>query len=479
MIKVIPSHGFQFDAPIIQLIKIGSKGLIGQDYQMLVKRANEEIAHAAKSIEWLPGEVPIHLIAIGSYEYYGPNKNGDAFSEETCKKYHHTFVKHARFFRNHINKDKKKSYGIVKASFYNDKMKRIELLVALNGNQEAAKRNNGIIADRELEKLAKDEDIGVSMACKVAYDVCYACKNKSRNRSEYCLGIDEGGKCPGGGLKHRMGMVLEDGSIVFAYNPEPIFFDISHVHRPADRIAYVTGQLKAASYEIDLTVEQELEEPVWLYLQTENTDCQQVYKAAYDIAEHETTLLYRQDNYPTTNYIFIPSILSENYLPVIKIAEHPENWDILYQHQLILPWSIFAKDQTTYLLGLRHLPLLHNKIYRQKAALEKISSILQTTQAITKSAYDHTIPKSTVEDFSLHPRYCLRRSYQYSVITPPVQHKITIDNNLKLSLESDLIKYSAYQIGLLKSLEFHPLYAELIARFNWMQAYYGNRTLPK
>ena len=40
---------------------------------------------------------------------------------------------------------------------------------------------------------------------------------------------------------------MEDGHVLHADNPNPTFFDISHVFRPADRIAYVSGQLKAAS----------------------------------------------------------------------------------------------------------------------------------------------------------------------------------------------------------------------------------------
>jgi len=82
--------------------------------------------------------------------------------------------------------------------------------------------------------------------CKVAYDVCACCGNKARNRSEYCLGTDEGGMCKAGGCRNRLGQVNEDGSIVHVHNPDPLFFDISKVWKPADRIAYVLGQIKEA-----------------------------------------------------------------------------------------------------------------------------------------------------------------------------------------------------------------------------------------
>jgi hypothetical protein len=81
------------------------------------------------------------------------------------------------------------------------------------------------------------------MACKVALDCCSGCGNKARNRSEYC---DES-NCKYGGLKHNMSKVAADGHMLHADNPDPSFFDISNVYRPADRIAYVLGHAKAAS----------------------------------------------------------------------------------------------------------------------------------------------------------------------------------------------------------------------------------------
>jgi hypothetical protein len=84
----------------------------------------------------------------------------------------------------------------------------------------------------------------------VGYDLCSYCGNKAPNVKDYCTGTYEGGHCKAGGLKHNIGSLIEiDNGIhhLHADNPHPSFFDISHVTRPADRIAYVTGQLKTAS----------------------------------------------------------------------------------------------------------------------------------------------------------------------------------------------------------------------------------------
>jgi hypothetical protein len=193
----------------------------------------------------------------GDHTYSGPNvdshncnRNGDGFKRATCENYHPTFVKYARFYRSHKNKDPRKSYGLVKASEYSQRMKRIELLAALNGSLEAANRNGGLLADQEMEKLAAGKEIPVSMACRIPFDVCSYCGNKAPSPQEYCWGTDIGGMCKAGGLRDNMGALVEiDGGVhqLHADNPHPCFFDISHVFRPADRIAYVTGMLKAAS----------------------------------------------------------------------------------------------------------------------------------------------------------------------------------------------------------------------------------------
>lgn len=266
MTKIIPAGSYSFDEPLSQIIKLSDRGLRGSDLGGFIKRAGIKMADMMKKVAFEPGEVPIHLIAIGATEYYGPNRNGDGFTESCCRKYHNTFVKHARWYRNHKNKDTSQSYGIIKASAYNETMHRLELLVALNGTKEAATRNKGLVADKELEKLASGkEDWGVSMACKVAWDVCSVCGNRARTRDDYCLGVDEGGDCLGGGCKNNLCKVAENGIITYVDNPDPTWFDISDVFRPADRIAFVMGSMvKAAStrviggaelaYELGITV---------------------------------------------------------------------------------------------------------------------------------------------------------------------------------------------------------------------------------
>ncbi len=247
MIKVIQPNSQDFSEPVAALIKISSRGLLGADKEAFVKRAGQEFAEKLLHTKFAKDEVPVHLIAIGATEDYGPNRNADGFTRDCCRKYHQTFEKFAKFYRDHLNKNPAKSYGVVKVAAYNEPMKRIELICALNATKEAAERNGGLIADKEMEKLAKGDDIGVSMACKIPFDKCSSCGNKARTRAEYCDSVENGGHCKAGGLRHNLGRVLEDGHILHADNPDPTFFDISHVFRPADRIAYISGKLEKAA----------------------------------------------------------------------------------------------------------------------------------------------------------------------------------------------------------------------------------------
>jgi hypothetical protein len=247
MIKSILSSSYDFGEPPLQLVKSGANGLRGEDFRSFVKRAGFAMADVARKVELHPGEELIHGIALGTTEHYGPNRNGDGFKEAACRLYHPTFVKYARWYRHHANKDTKKSYGIIKYSHFNDDMKRIELLAALNRTKEAAERNGGLVADEELEALHDGKDVPTSMACKVAYDVCAGCGHKAKNRTEYCTGNDEGGMCKRGGVKNRMGFVHDDGFMNHVDNPHPHFFDWSKVYRGADRTSFADGILKAAA----------------------------------------------------------------------------------------------------------------------------------------------------------------------------------------------------------------------------------------
>jgi hypothetical protein len=329
MIKVIQPHSQDFSEPVAALIKVSSRGIIGSDKNAFVKRAGAEFVEKVSTIKFAKDEIPVHLIAIGATEDYGPNRNGDGFTRDCCRNYHQTFEKFARFYRDHANKNPAKSFGLVKASYYNEPMKRIELICALNGSKEAAERNGGLLADKEIEKLANDKDIPVSMACKIPFDKCSACGNTARTRAEYCDSVENGGHCKAGGLKHNIGRVLADGHILHADNPNPSFFDISHVFRPADRIAYVSGKLeKAASAGVisgaELAEHLGVTMPFGLGAEFASKKAAQQMQALQQLMQAEQELNTNQGGWLQTTLSANPAVqppIDVNAAPFAKMAE--------------------------------------------------------------------------------------------------------------------------------------------------------------
>jgi len=241
MLKLV-EPSWNFGSQVVSHVKIASTGIKGIDYKNLAKETSEEFAHDVKNlIKPASGEEYVHVIALGSLEYYGCNRVGDAFEVEVCKKYHPTFTKKAKWYRNHIHHDPSRSYGVVKLSHFDPKLNRIDLIAALNATKTAADRNGGLIADKELEKLYSGETIPVSMACYVSYDICSGCGHKAKNVYERCT--------PNicvkyGGCKDNLGKTFDDGHTLHVKNPDPVFFDISYVTVPADRIAFSIGLVK-------------------------------------------------------------------------------------------------------------------------------------------------------------------------------------------------------------------------------------------
>ena len=160
----------------------------------------------------------VHLIAMGCQEKYGFNRNGDGWPEPGLRKRHGTFVTHGGLYREHKNTGKEFSVGDVKASAYNDKMGRVELIVW--GDKDKA--------PDMYAKAASGKPLSFSMSAKVPYDVCSVCGNKAKGSAKYCPH-----------LKEAMCRYLPKfKKFAFAINDHPTFFDISEVKSPADRIAH-------------------------------------------------------------------------------------------------------------------------------------------------------------------------------------------------------------------------------------------------
>jgi len=213
--KLITAGSFDFSGPSVQIVPVSSRGT---DYGYMQKHASEGVFNELlKSLKPKAKQSIIHVIAVGDEETYGPNRNGDAFNKADNVKNHTSFKDIGHVFKNHKNNDPEKACGEVVATGYNDIMSRIELLLGLDNDK----------CSSELSKLDSGGDIPVSMGSMQDYDECSICKHKAPTADKHCSHI-----------KQMLGSVLGDGRKVYMKNPNPKYFDISLVFKPADRIAY-------------------------------------------------------------------------------------------------------------------------------------------------------------------------------------------------------------------------------------------------
>lgn len=231
MIKLVSSSDFNFDDASSRLIKHFSRGV---DLGNFTKTASSDsIREAIKKIAFDKDYTYVHVLAVGDTETTGPNRNADGFSGHWNKTAKDHFLS-GHLFKHHKNTDPELAVGKVALAEYNPDMGRIELVVGLNNTKCA----------EEVNKLSKGEDIAVSMGAKVAYDVCSICDKHSKSPAEYC---DH--------MKKMAGKVLEDGRQVYVDNPDPRYFDISIVHRPADRCAFSFRKVANANESVQSSVE--------------------------------------------------------------------------------------------------------------------------------------------------------------------------------------------------------------------------------
>jgi hypothetical protein len=497
IIKLITPEALAFDQPIMQLVKMASTGFGGSDRRMFEKRASVDLIRSVGDLreKIASDEILVHLFAMGSTEDYGPNRNGDGFRRVTCQNYHPTFVKHAMFYRNHANKDPRRSYGRVIKSAWHDPMKRIELLVALNGTKQAAARNGGLIADLEMEKLASGKEIPVSMACMVPFDECSYCHNKAATGEDYCTGTNQGGRCKAGGLRDNMGALVEiDGGIhhLHADNPNPKFFDISNVFRPADRIAYVTGVLEknaAATGRIiksaELARELGITVPAAVLLEGNYPrHVERMIKLAYQLADIENDLVsngannnynmaFRETVQQADRALELPPEPRRKFATVLRALSDARICLPVRQFVELTAEQSFEKAAEIAAVVTSRLPGIYNRLTTGGELADKISqSQFSPTDAQAPPQYAGWATK-LAEDFSLGRNHVERRVFRASLrgespVTNWQQTKIASDNG---PIEKMAEQYALYQLSFLGALPEHdpdlPLTTSLVIAQNY------------
>jgi hypothetical protein len=208
---------------------------VKEDRNYLVKKASNyhpKIAQYIEKAQPIDDLVQVLLTALGAYEAWGQNVNGDIFkipalSHEGDDYGYQTFKTTGNYFTHHNNKDPALAKGKVLHSVWNDKAKRVELVVGIN-----PKLDPDAIAE-----ISNGNDLCFSMGAKVPYDVCSVCGNKAKTRADYCEH-----------LRYMLNQIDPvSGLLVGADNTFPKFFDISRVLIPADKTAYMWTKVASAA----------------------------------------------------------------------------------------------------------------------------------------------------------------------------------------------------------------------------------------
>lgn len=217
--------------------------------ESVASKCASEIKDFVKGIKPDKDHSYVHLISTGAVEWYGPNKRGDSFNEKGgvykpsepyskeakeveldggLEKYHDaTFKANGKVYREHhsiVEDSKNKPLGEVVFAAYNKPMHRGELVVKLSNDEWKD----------DLERISKGKPCYYSMGCLTKDDVCSICgKRTSPN--------DDKNRCDH--LKNHLLEYTDKGFQVHALTDHPIFYDISRVARPADKIAYSLGKV--------------------------------------------------------------------------------------------------------------------------------------------------------------------------------------------------------------------------------------------
>lgn len=494
MTKVIPGSSWDYGMPVVSMLKVSSRGIRGSDLSDLVKRAGHHFADKYRDFKCAKDQVPLHVLAMGATEAWGPNRNGDGFKEACLKKYGHTFITDlvtkagAFWYRNHQNKDPRKSYGIVKDSWYNPDMRRQELIILLNATKEAAERHGGLVADKELEKVARGEDIPVSMACRVPFDKCAYCGNEARTRAEYCTDAT----CGGGGCRDNLARVVKIGNDMFHMhvdNPHPGFFDISDVFRGADRTAhggladYIQKAASAGMGGAQLAEMLGVTSPFSLalnmdteYVTSESTRNQ--VKLAYGLAAlaHEAAQLT-----DTQRRAFSPQLQPPMDLkPITSEKTAQQALAALADEHIVMKLADFARltGRTTKAAdATRMLPEIHGRLAERGDLVRAIESNPYAPSEQYPSEKLRVWAKHAAETYSLKPEFCRQRAMRSS-IRGQDPADIAIDGTEKVAwdgvdaeaekLASD---YALYQVAALARIAGADVDFPLTARQSSYQNY--------
>ena len=120
--------------PLVEAITFG-KGLT-KTASVTTTQLHPQISTYLGALKESEEKLYVLVNALGSWEYWGQNINGDIFKDavlrnEDPRNGYKTFL-NAGIYRHHVNKDPRKSMGEVVVAIWNPRMHRVELVLCID-----------------------------------------------------------------------------------------------------------------------------------------------------------------------------------------------------------------------------------------------------------------------------------------------------------------------------------------------------------
>ena len=230
-------------------IKVSSRGLLDGDRRKVAAEVGDRFLQSVRDVEDQLDRQHMkfaHVISCGATEFTGPNRNADGWKAASLRDDMHTYIKHAKAFRDHKNSQQDLYYGLPKVAMYDGDRGYGRVLVGYFADDKALPDKLARVADLEIEALAKHGEFKVSHGTRIPFDSCVICGNQAAKRADYCKAASEGGTCQLFGCTNGLSKIAEDGREQYVDNSNNKFYDMSSVGlakdsaRQADRIAFAS-----------------------------------------------------------------------------------------------------------------------------------------------------------------------------------------------------------------------------------------------
>ncbi len=414
-----------------------------------------------------------HSYVSGGVHSKNSNKNGDEFRRKTLEKYHPTFVKYGYYFREHAHRDPSLAIGMIKASAYNQPMRRVELLIW--GDKEKAAK--------EYAAAKAGKDLDGSMSCRVKFDVCTICGHQAKTAAAYCWHA-----------RDRMTQYLPQfGKFATVDNPDPTFFDFSSVANRADRIArhleiklHPEDMKKAAStagfrFSEDLATEAGIllpesddlgchdpEHQAWLVKLAEaETYLNQMERQPGNVARDERWHFVKE----SASRAFNPEAVSEEQLLNLRQLDAEVLFRLMAKRASVLPFNVFcaylqnqtlkaaSADPAVVYAQAQHLPALFNDLLAAPADLKQ-ENLFVPASAIKMASVnylDHGVTAALdqlARDHSLVREHFVQRVLHQEQPWPSARVKsaAAVDGAQKTQAKKLASAYARYKVAACKAI---------------------------